>query len=371
MSEPPTFVIGEVTIRPEVPETWSFSALRGFEECPMRWALSRTAISCFGGPVPQKPNRSSVEGSLLHALLERFARHAMQDGTEVFRPRRTLLEMVAGWARDNARNPRVDSKMLAGQVRLEEILRSFVEARPHLKIVERRRATASSSGKSGGVFEGPESWLRDPGSKLCGRADLISSGEIVDFKSGEQQNHHVEQIGFYGALYFAQSGRAPTVLRLIYTGTNEVREVPVLTLNELKLLLEEMRRRAAAAERQVVGGELPAKPEPGRCEYCHVRGLCDTYWRLLRHGGQNLGGGQSQIIDYAPSAAAKIESAALGVYVRDKFADTASVLHLPQEVAEKMGNDVERLRVIAVRPSTGTEGIRFAFTQSSEVYVRG
>jgi len=59
------------------------------------------------------------------------------------------------------------------------------------------------------------------------------------------------------------------------------------------------------------------------------------------------------------------------VYVRDKFADTASVLHLPQEVAEKMGNDVERLRVIAVRPSTGTEGIRFAFTQSSEVYVRG
>ena len=212
--------------------------------------------------------------------------------------------------------------------------------------------------------------VADPGSKLCGRADLISSGEIVDFKNGEQQDHHVEQIGFYGALYLAQSGRAPTVLRLIYTGTNEVREVPVPTLNELKLLLEEMRGRAAAAERQVAGGELPAKPEPGRCAYCHVRGLCDTYWRSLRHGGQNLGGGQSHIIDYAPSAAAKIESAALGVYVRDKLADTTSVLHLPQEAAEKMGNDVERLRVIAVRPSTGTEGIRFAFTQSSEVYVR-
>ena len=134
----------------------------------MRWALSRTVISCFGGPVPQKPNRSSVEGSLLHALLERLARHAMQDGTKVFRPRRTLLELVAGWARDNARNPRVDSKMLAGQVRVEEILRSFVEARPHVNMVESRPATASSSGKSGGVFQGPESWLRIRGQNFAG-----------------------------------------------------------------------------------------------------------------------------------------------------------------------------------------------------------
>ena len=199
---------------------------------------------------------------------------------------------------------------------------------------------------------------------------MVSSGEIVDFKSGEQQDHHVEQIGFYGALYLAQSGRAPTALRLIYTGNNEVREVPVPTLNELKLVLEEMRGRAAAAERQLAGGELPAKPEPVKCAYCHVRGLCDTYWKSLRDGGQKLGGGQSPITDYTPSAAAKIESAALGVYVRDKLSDTASVLHLPQEVADKMGDDVERLRVIGLRPSTGAEGVRFAFTQSSEVYVR-
>jgi hypothetical protein len=193
----------------------------------------------------------------------------------------------------------------------------------------------------------------------------------VDFKSGGQQDHHTEQIGFYGALYLAQSGRAPEGLRLIYTGTNEVREVPVPTLNALKLLLEEMRGRAAAADRQVTRGELPAKPEAGRCAYCHVRGLCDAYWRSLRDGGQNLGGDQSPVIDYAPSAAAKIESAALGVYVRDKLSNTASVLHLPQEVAEKMGDRVEGLRVIAVRPSTGAEGVRFAFTQGSEVYVRG
>jgi len=267
MPWPPTFLIGEVTVRPEAPETWSFSTLWAFEECPLRWALSRTVVSCFGGPIPQKPNRCSAEGILLHALIERLARHTMQGGVEVFRPRRTLLELLAGWARDNARNPRIDSKVLAGQVRVEEILRSFGEARSHAKMVEGHPARASSSGRCGGVFEGCESWLRDPGSKLCGRADLISCGEIVDFKSGEERDYHIEQIRFYGALYLAQSGRPPTGLRLIYTGANKVRDVAVPTLNELKLLLEEMRGRAAVADRQVAGGGLPAKPEPRKCAY--------------------------------------------------------------------------------------------------------
>ena len=142
------------------------------------------------------------------------------------------------------------------------------------------------------------------------------------------------------------------------------------TLNVLALLLEEMRGRAAAAERQVASGEVPARPEPGKCAHCHVRGICDAYWESLRDGRQNLGRGQGPIADYAPSVAAKVEAAALGVYVRDKHLDTASVLHLPQEAAEKMAGRVEGLRVIAVKPTAGAEGVRFAFTQSSEFYVR-
>ena len=101
--------------------------------------------------------------------------------------------------------------------------------------------------------------MRDPKSKLCGRADFISAGEIVDFKSGEQHGHHADQIVFYGALYLAVAGRAPTVLRLIYTGTNEVREVQVPVLNKLESVLEEIRRRAAVADQKVAAGELPAK----------------------------------------------------------------------------------------------------------------
>jgi hypothetical protein len=369
MPAPPTFVVGEFAIQPKTQETWSFSALRGFEECPKRWALSRTVIQCFGGPVPQKPNRRSVEGTLLHELIECFERQTRDSNVEVFRPRRTLLGLMAAWVKKNAKNPRIDRHVLAGQVRIEEILRAFVEARSHVKREERQpNIGAACGGVRAGVFDGAESWLRDPKSKLCGRADFISASEIVDFKSGEQHDHHAEQIVFYGALYLALTGRAPTILRLIYTARGETVDVAVPALSELEFLLQEMRRRAVVADQQVAAGELPAKPEPTMCAYCHVRGLCDEYWQSISNDS-HLGSPQAAVVDYTPTTAAAIEPVALGIYVRDRFNGVSSGLHLPQEVAEKVSANALRIRILALRANTGAEGVRFAFTQNSEVYV--
>ncbi|MGA2178018.1 MAG: PD-(D/E)XK nuclease family protein [Verrucomicrobiota bacterium] len=370
MSRPPTFVIGEFEIRPESPKTWSFSALRGFEACPMQWALSRTVIPCFGSLIPQKPNRSSVEGTLLHELFECFERQTRNSNTEMFRPRRTLLGLVAAWAKRNASNPRIDSQALAGQVRIEEILRAFGEACSHVKREERQSNVGTESvGNRAGFFNGAESWLRDLESKLCGRADFISSGEIVDFKSGERHDHHAEQITFYGALYLALTGRTPTALRLVYTATNEILDVPVPVLSELKSSLAGMRRRAVLADQQVSAGELPAKPEPAKCACCHVRGLCDKYWQSLSGSGQGENYLQASVVDYAPTTAATIEPSALGVYVRDIVLGVPSALHLPQEVANKVGERVGRMRILALRANTAAEGVRFAFTRNSEVFV--
>ena len=336
----------------------------------MRWALSRTVIPCFGGPAPHKPNRSSVEGTLLHELIECFERQAKLPNTEAFRPRRTLLGLVAAWANNNANNARIDSHLLAGQVRIEEILRAFNGACSHVKRDEREPivGTASVVNRTG-VFNGAESWLHDPQSKLCGRADLISKGEIVDFKSGEPHDHHVEQIVFYGALFLALTGRAPKALRLVYTATEEIIDVPVPALSELEFLLDGMRCRAVAADKQVSSGELPAKPEPLKCAHCHVRGLCNKYWQSLSKVSQKDNGQPATVVDYVPTTAATIEQAALGVYVRDKVFDVPSVLHLPQEVADKVGTRVAQMRFLALRTTVVVDGIRFAFTQSSEVYI--
>jgi hypothetical protein len=307
---------------------------------------------------------------LLHSLIERYARHTTQIGAEVFRPRRTLLELIAEWAQENASNPRIESKTLAGQVRIEEILRSFAEVCTHVRRPVRQPVTAISLARATRVLDGPEIWLKDPESKLCGRADFISSGEIVDFKSGEKQDYHAEQLAFYGALYLALTGRVPSSFRLIYTGTNESREVPVPTVEKLEFMLEEMRRRSASADRQVANGEFPAKPEATKCMYCHVRGFCDAYWKSVGDQGQNANANQGGLVDYSPTAAARTESAAFGIYIRDNLSGVSSVLHIPQEAMDRMGDPAETLRVLALRAISSAEGVRFAFTQSSEVYVK-
>jgi hypothetical protein len=336
----------------------------------MRWALSRTLVPCFGGTVPQKPSKCSVEGTLLHELIECFEHQTRNSSTEIFRPRRTLLGLIAAWGKDNANNPRIDSQALAGQVRIEEILRAFNVACSHVKKEARQSNIGmTSSGNHTRVFNGAESWLCDPKSKLCGRADFVSAGEIVDFKSGEQHDHHAEQIAFYGALYLAMTGRIPTKLRLIYTTTDEIHDVSVPAFSELESILEELRRRADVADQQILAGELPAKPETEKCAYCHVRGLCDEYWFSLSNGSQSENCGQSVVVDYVPSTAASIEPAALGVYVRDTFSGIPSVLHLPQEVADRLGERLASMRILALRATIGPEAVRFTFTQNSEIFV--
>lgn len=336
----------------------------------MRWALSRTPIPYFGGLIPQKPNRSSVEGTLIHELIESFENFTRRQNVEVFRPRRILLELVAAWAKSNESNPRIDSKALAGQVRLEEILRAFRDASGYIKTQECQSNVGSlSESRRWGIFNGAESWLRDPKSKLCGRADIISAGEIIDFKSGEQHKEHVEQIVFYAGIYLALTGQVPTALRVIYTTSNQIQDVPVPALSELESILQDLRQRADTADRRILAGDLQAKPEPNKCTYCQVRGLCDKYWFSLSNGNQSEIGQQAAIVDYAPSTKASIEKAALGIYVRDESSGVPSVLHLQQEVADKVGERLGSTRFLALRANPGPDGVRFTLTHGSEIFI--
>jgi hypothetical protein len=303
-------------------------------------------------------------------LIECYERQPSDSKEEVFRPRRTLLGLLAAWAKNNASNPRIDSVSLAGQVRIEEILRAFGEARRHVNREQRKPYSGPVSvGNRTGVFNGAESWLRDPTSKLCGRADLISAGEIVDFKSGEQNEDHAEQIVFYGALYLAMSGRTPTALRLVYTATGEVLDVPVPALSELASLLDRLRRRATLTDEQVLAGELPAKPDPLKCSRCHVRGLCAPYWNDLQPLQASQDAPQLPIVDFKPSTAASIDRAAQGAYIRDNVNGLISTLYVSQDVVLEAAEDIRRARFLGVRATVEGTGIRLAFTQFSEIFI--
>jgi hypothetical protein len=189
----------------------------------------------------------------------------------------------------------------------------------------------------------------------------------LDFKSGDQHDQHAGQITFYGALYVALTGKPPTALRLVYTATNQTTEVPVPTLHALNSTLSDMRKRAAAADRQVLDGQLPPRPAPDKCAYCYVRGLCDAHWNAIRNASSNPN--PNQVIDYTPSAAASIDASALGAYIRDNISGISSVLHLPQELAKTDRQNLQRMRFLALRANKGTDAVRLTFTQASEVYL--
>ena len=365
MGLPPTFVFGPPIIQPISPETWSFSSLRTFEECPYKWAVSKVTIPKFNGPIPEKPSKRSLEGILLHGLIERYEHNVRKGCRNKFRPRRILLEMIQEWSKKNEANPRINSKSLSGQVRLEELLREFTEAASYITSKDHQISLGRpSTSQRPGVFDGAESWLKDPKSKLCGRADLIAGGKIMDFKTGDKQEDHAHQIIYYAALYLAITGGIPSALRLIYTEKNESIEVRLPEKNVLESLLIESRQRAKNADQQVVNGDFPAKPEPTKCSYCHVRGICAKYWESIDYREIQ----QANIIDYAPTSLSIIESAALGVYIRDDVAGVHTNLHLPREVVETIGVNSRSIRFLALRVIAGPTGVKFSFTQNSEVY---
>jgi CRISPR/Cas system-associated exonuclease Cas4 (RecB family) len=369
--EPPTFdLIGDFEIRPELPQFWSFSALRDFEDCPKRWALSRVDIDCFGGVIPQKPTRRSVEGILFHELLERHDQYLSERGDDRFRPRKTLLALLEEWRRKNESNPRINSEALAGQVAIEEILRAFAQAVRHMRLPERKTLAKGTFENNRAVLRNhAEVWLRDPESKLCGRADHIESAEIIDFKTGEEHPYYVDQVLFYAALYLACTGNAPKALRIIYAATDTTIEVPVPQALALKESLADMRRHVSVAEKRISESDLPAKPEPLKCAKCHVRALCDQYWATRHSFVEPEIVNESRIMDYAPSAAARIEAAAYGLYVRDVVDRSPSCFYVPGDILPDSVGASDRVRMLSVRATFESKIIRFAFTQSSEVYV--
>jgi hypothetical protein len=277
---------------------------------------------------------------------------------------------VKAWALENKANPRIDIKALAGRVPIEEVLRAFTEASAYINQPEPQPdGGPTRKSQPYGSANGAEVWLRDPDSNLCGRADYISDANILDFKSGDEKDHHTEQILFYGALYLAAIGNLPRALRLFYTKSATLVDVPVPNQQSLHESLLEMRRRATSAEDLIIKADLKAIPELPKCAMCHVRGLCDRYWQSLSPTPTREHAAQPSFIDYTPSPAVTVEPAAQGCYLRDTLYGSTSSLYVPQEVVLRAGQNIRRIRVLSLRANASASGINLAFTQSTEIFI--
>jgi hypothetical protein len=119
-----------------------------------------------------------------------------------------------------------------------------------------------------------------------GIADLVTisttSCEIRDFKTGTLKQEHEFQLRTYALLWARDKDLNPSgrpAQRLVLSYEDGDIDVPAPSLQELRVLEEELRERTASALTALQIHPPKARPNPGNCQYCYVRHLCDDYWQ--------------------------------------------------------------------------------------------
>lgn len=128
--------------------------------------------------------------------------------------------------------------------------------------------------------------LRVPELGWHGIADLVSisttSCEIRDFKTGTLRQEHEFQLRTYALLWARDNDLNPSGRRahkLVLSYEQGDIDVPAPSLQELRVLEDELRERTASALTALHIDPPKARPSPENCQYCSVRQLCDDYWQ--------------------------------------------------------------------------------------------
>jgi hypothetical protein len=288
----------------------SVSSLGEIEVCPRRWALASADYPELWDRRGYPPRLfiASLTGSVVHLALKTLTKTLVRSGctsvedvgaVQVMRalggyskliddciqrvlnrfndnPRAApTLEVALRSLRSRIPQMRTEAQSLLGRVKLHR-----GTAAGGVEIVTRDRPRTPL-----GPGTYPEIELHATGIGWRGTADLLtvseSNCEIVDFKTGAQDNAHKFQVRVYAMLWSRDSELNPTArsvdrLTLCYP-TGEVRVDPP-TPAELDALERELHDRSQAALKALGTHPPEARPSVEACRYCAVRHLCEEYW---------------------------------------------------------------------------------------------
>jgi len=292
---------------PALPEEMTVSTLMQIETCPRRWALASAEYPELwnGRGYPPRVTLGALAGIVVHLVVETVTRELVRascqtahDSTAVQvmktlggyscvvqgcidrviarcaeNPRAArFLEHAALSLRAQVPDFRARAQALLGRVRLSSF-GGTVGTR-----VARARAPLPN-----GVF--PEIELRAEQIGWKGRADLLvlseETSEIIDFKTGKEDEAHRFQITVYALLWSRDSELNPNqrlvdTLTLAYS-SRDVR-VAAPSTTQLNALERDLVARRAAARLAASTRPPEARPTVENCRFCEVRQLCDAYW---------------------------------------------------------------------------------------------
>lgn len=301
---------------PATPERWSYSSLKDIEACPRRWMLSRAhypEISEVSG-YPAPPHPAAVFGDVVHLSLELLIKALVRAGCSATRGAEavavyrelggytSVVEKAVGVLLDRLEgSPSVTPERLhrlrtfltdrvpEARVRVQSILGRTELPEPVVPPATPEAEAATGDGLPkprrpllGGAF--PEAKLIADDLRLEGRVDLITVDEagarVVDFKTGAEDEAHVDQVRIYALLWdldtVANPDQRPTVeLRVAYPARDHI--VPGPDRAELRALEAATAARIVSAD-DAVCDDPEARPSLDNCQFCSVRHLCETYW---------------------------------------------------------------------------------------------
>ena len=293
---------------PQPPEEMTVSTLNEIEACPRRWALASGEYPELwtGRGYPPRVQLRSLAGSVVHLVLETLTRELVRAGCRSVRDETAtqVMRELGGYTKVvhncidrvmalSARNPRasplLDNAVSSLRAQVQDLR---LRAQTLLGFVRLDTVTGGVSGAtvagprralSSGAY--PEVQLRARQIRWKGKADLLvlsaAECELVDFKTGAEDESHKFQLQVYALLWSRDvelnpTGRLASKLTLAYYGG--ALEVEVPSPARLLVLERDLVARRDAAQRAVAGRPPEARPTPDNCRYCGVRHLCDKYW---------------------------------------------------------------------------------------------
>ncbi|MGY1609375.1 RecB family exonuclease [Geodermatophilus sp. SYSU D00700] len=302
---------------PTTPALWSYSSLKEIEVCPRRWMLSHATYPDLWGRrgYPSLPVVAAIFGNVVHGVVERLAQALADASIEAATPGAVIsvLGDQGGWRGIVMReiehqlarfddNPRVSAERI-DRVR-EELIRRAPQAADQVKVFLGREALPAGRGSSTAEASTwgtgkPSRLPAAPGThaerevcadtlRLTGRIDLLVIDDadvtVVDFKTGEEDTGHDDQVRLYALLWSLDDqtnpeGRPATKLEVAYP--SRTRFVEPLDQAGLNALESSTAARIAVADAITEEVAPTATPSPEGCQFCQVKHLCDVYWSTI------------------------------------------------------------------------------------------
>lgn len=278
-------------------------------------------------------------------------------------------------------NPRVDLDELVRKVSLDDCVNAFkrlaTQCRTPLSLSITRSDEEHGSSRERReppIPEGAEITVSIDDPPLMGRLDWFSYGAVVDFKTGDPDPGHQDQLRFYAMLVWVASGELPKELSLFYSRTRQRVTVRVPTVDELR----ELRRKShdeIAAIRDNISSTPEARPTEENCPYCQVRQLCNEYWLSARTASLRL---NSHTLEHSDVGWCDVElldllrpQGALGVTGRVESPGTGEVLVAidPNRcLPPATGGRRVSARILGARVTREGSEIRVSLGRNSEVF---